>query len=105
MICWNPMIEQEDSRGDKIMVPGEQVQTAKVLFIKERFNPLREIAAVMGITADPGRYLITLPEIRILKNTIITIIGDGSKWKAGTPDLFDIAGQKIAWQIALTEME
>ena len=104
-ISWHEMVEQEDSRGDKIMVPGEQVQTAKVLFIKERFSPLRELAAVMGITADPARYLITLPDIRISKNTIITILGDGTKWKAGTPDLFDIGGQKIAWQIALTEVE
>jgi hypothetical protein len=99
--------EQEmgtNSRGQPIPI-GEPIQrTAKVLLIKEKYNPLQVInLAGIGLSQDYTRYIIALPGIPLKKDMIVTD-NHNLKWKLGIVDWFDIGGKEVCTQVPITEV-
>jgi len=102
-ITWQEPVIEMNSRGEEVPSSGDKTVTAKVLFLKERFNPMKAIMASIGLSHDHSRYLITLPEVNITKDLVITD-NHGIRWKIGPVDWIDIAGKPIAKQASLLEV-
>ena len=102
-ITWQEASTETNSRGVSVSTAGNTKVTAKVLFLKERFNPMKAITTVIGLSHDHSRYLITLPEVNIMKDLIVTD-NHGIKWKLGPVDWIDIAGKPVAKQASLLEV-
>ena len=102
-VTWNEQIEEYNSRGEVIASNNGQVKKAKVLILKEKFTVLKSIEAVIGLTQDYTRYVLTLPDIDIKKDVVITD-QHNMKWKIGVVDWFDVGGVSVAKQAALTEV-
>ena len=102
-VSWQEPIVEKNSRGEDVLSAGDQKVTAKVLFLKERFNPMKAAAAAVGLSHDHSRYIIALPEIKIRKDLIITD-SHGIRWKLGPVDWIDIAGKPVAKQAPLQEV-
>ena len=104
-ISWNKTETVNNSRGVSIENKTDEIKSAKVLLLKEKFNPLQIIGAnPIGLSHDYARYVIALPEIDIKKDMIITD-NHNMKWKLGVIDWFDIGGTAVCKQSALTEVK
>ena len=104
-VTWFENEEKENSRGKTLNIKSENAKTSKVLLLKEKFNPLQVIdSGVFGLTQDYTRYVLTLPDVEIKKDMVITD-NHGMRWKLGIIDWFDIGGVSIAKQSALTEVK
>jgi len=103
-ISWQEPVLEKNSRGKEVLSNGDETVTATVLFLKERFSAMKTIlASSIGLSHDHSKYLITLPEVNITKDLIITD-HHGIKWKLGPVDWIDIAGSPVAKQAALLEV-
>jgi len=102
-ITWLEPSETLNSRGVVVGDENDNEKSAIVLLLKERFNPLDPRSAVMGLTQDYTRYILTLPEIKIAKDVIITD-NHGMKWKVGIVDWIDIGGTTVYKQASITEV-
>jgi len=102
-VSWVEPIMEENSRGYKTATEGEVTKLATVLILKERFNPLNPQVAAFGLTQDYTRYILTLPNIGIAKDIVITD-NHGLKWRVGVVDWFDVGGVAVAKQAKLTEV-
>jgi len=102
-ITWQETAIETNSRGVNVPSAGNNTITAKVLFLKERFNPMKATTIAIGLSHDHSRYLITPPETNIIKDLIITD-NHGIKWKLGPVDWIDIAGKPVAKQASLLEV-
>jgi len=105
VINWNASEAAVNSRGRSVLNNNGEVKSAKVLLLKEKFAPLKIIDAnTIGLSQDYARYLLTLPEVEIKKDMVITDNHD-RKWKLGFIDWFDISGVPVCKQTTLTEVE
>jgi hypothetical protein len=103
-ITWNENRKVENDRGVTIKEETDIVKSAKVLLLKEKFNPTQVInTGAIGLSQDYSRYIITLPEIEIEKDLVI-IDNHNRKWKLGFIDYYDIGGIVICKQASLTEV-
>ena len=103
-VTWNEVETVKNSRGIETANKTSEVKFAKVLLLKEKFNPLQIIDTnIIGLSQDYTRYILTLPETDIKKDIVITD-NHGMKWKLGVVDHFDIGGVFICKQSALTEV-
>ena len=103
-IIWEEQETVLNSRGQPISKGTAVQKTARVLLLKEKFSVLQPIETVIGLSQDYARYLLTLPNIGIGKDLIITD-EHNRKWKTGIADWFDIAGKPVCYQLALTEVK
>ena len=95
--------EQEtelNSRGVPIVKQSDVIKSVKVLLLKEQFSVLKPIQTVAGLSQDYTRYIVTLPDVDIKKDMIITD-NHNIKWKLGIVDWFDIGGVAVAKQASL----
>jgi len=96
---------ETNSRGRPINIENGIIKNAKVLLLKEKFNPLQVTESnIIGLTQDYTRYVITLPEINLKKDMVITD-NHNMKWKLGVVDWFDVGGESVCKQAALTEVQ
>ena len=103
-IKWNEQGVTTNSRGVEIPINKSEIKTERVLLLKEQYNPLKVLdTGVIGLSQDYARYLLTLSDIDIKKDLIITD-SHNRKWKLGAIDWFDVGGVPIAKQSALTEV-
>jgi len=103
-VTWQSNAVKTNSRGIKIEETNGEIKSAKVLLLKEKFDPLKPIdSGVFGLTQEYARFIIVLPDVEIMKDLIITD-NHNKKWKLGIVDWFDIAGKEIMKQSALTEV-
>jgi hypothetical protein len=103
-IKWNEQEMQKNSRGRATASNTEIIKSAKVLLLKEKFNPLQVINTdAIGLGQDYTRYLLAFPEVGIKKDTVITD-NHNMKWKLGIVDWFDVGGVPVAKQSALIEV-
>ena len=103
IVSWKEASEEINSSGVTVTSGNGEIITAKVLLLKERFNALKSLEAVSGVSHDYTRYILTLPEIDIRKDVVITD-NHGIKWKLGIVDWFDIGGVSVAKQAKLMEV-
>ena len=103
-ITWNEVETVKNSRGIETANKTSEIKSAKVLLLKEKFNPLQVIDTnIIGLSQDYARYILTLPETDIKKDMVITD-NHNMKWKLGIVDWFDIGDVSIFKQSALTEV-
>jgi len=103
-VSWQNKEIKTNSRGIKIEETNGEIKSFKVLLLKEKFNPLQVIdTGVFGLSQDYTRFILTLPDIEIVKDLIITD-SHKRKWKLGIVDWFDIGGVTVAKQATLTEV-
>jgi hypothetical protein len=89
-----------------IPIPGktEIIKSSKVLLLKEKFNPIKVTdTGVIGISQDYARYILTLPEVEIKKDMVITD-NHNMKWKLGPIDWFDVGEVAVCKQADLLEV-
>ena len=102
-ITWNETLAETNSRGKNAAGANSALKTARVLILKEKFNPLQPVINAMGLSHDYARYVLCLPDIDLKKDMVITD-NHNMKWKLGIFDWFDVAGTPVAKQSALTEV-
>jgi len=103
-VTWNESVMEKNSRNISVNKNNEKQITKKVLLLKEKFNPLQVMdSGVFGLTQDYTRYILTLPDVDIKKDMIITD-SRNRKWKLGIVDWFDIQDVVVAKQSSLTEV-
>jgi len=104
-ISWHITEIKNNSRGVPVITEGtNKLKTAKVLLLKEKFNPLQIVeSSIVGLTQDYTRFILTLPDVEIFKDLIITD-NHNKKWKLGIVDWFDVGGVPVAKQASLTEI-
>jgi len=104
LITWQSNETTTNSRGVKVKTSNEIIKSAKVLLLKEKFSPLQVFdSGVFGLSQDFKRYILTLPDIEIKKDLVITD-NHKMKWKLGIIDWFDIAGTPICKQSSVMEV-
>ena len=104
-VFYNEQVVTLNSRGREVTSNTGDTKTVKVLLLKEKINLLQEInTEAIGLTQDYSRYILTLPEIDIKKDMIITD-NHGMKWKLGIIDWFDIGETVVAKQAPLIRMD
>jgi hypothetical protein len=103
-ITWTEKKIELNSRGVPVATGVELNFEGRVLFLKEKYNPLVPLNKDnIGLIADYTRYLLCAPDIKIRKDLVIKDSHD-RKWKLGIIDWFDIGGITVAQQAALTEV-
>jgi hypothetical protein len=103
-VSWQDTKVTKNSRRVTTTENTGEIKSFKVLLLKEKFNLLQVIDSnSIGLTQDYARYILTLPDIPILKDLIITD-NHNKKWKLGIVDWFDIGGVAVLKQSALTEV-
>jgi len=103
-VTWIEPEKIVNSRGVETFTQNNLMKTAKVLLLKDKFNPLQVInTGIIGLGQNYTRYILTLPEIEIKKDLVITDNHE-MKWKLGVVDWFDIGGIPVCKQAALTEV-
>jgi len=102
-VTWQEQTEEINSRGAVIAVNNGPMKSARVLLLKEKFTTLKSFTEVFGLTQDYTRYILTLPNVDIKKDIIITD-NHGMKWKLGIVDWFDVGGVSVAKQASLLEV-
>ena len=104
-VTWQDTSITKNSRGTPITENKGKIKSAKVLLLKEKFNILQTIDSnVIGLTQDYARFILTLPEIDIMKDLIITD-NHNRKWKLGVVDFIDIGEIIVMKQAQLTEVQ
>lgn len=104
-ITWQEPVITNNSRGIPVENSTGKSKSEKVLLLKEKYNPMKVIDTnVIGLSQDYTRYILTLPEIEIKKDMVITD-NHGMKWKLGFIDWFDIGGISVCKQSSLTEVQ
>jgi len=104
-VTWNENETVKNSRGIAISNKTSEIKSAKVLLLKEKFNLLQVIDTdVIGLSQNYAKYILMLPEVEIVKDTVITD-NHNMKWKLGVVDWFDIGDIFIFKQAALTEVK
>jgi len=94
---------EENSRGHLVTTDGEITKLATVLILKEKINPLNPQVNVAGLGQDYTRYIMTLPDVDIQKDLVITD-NHNMHWKIGIVDWFDVGGVCVAKQAKLIEV-
>jgi hypothetical protein len=103
-VTWQEPEITTNSRGKPVTNKSETTKSAKVLLLKEKFNPMKIIdTGVIGLGQDYTRYILALPDVEIKKDMIITD-NHNMKWKLGFIDWFDIGGVPVCKQSSLTEV-
>ena len=102
-ITWKEHETGINSRGRSTDTETGMINSAKVLVLKEKFNPLTTISIAVGLSQDYTRYILALPEIELKKDMVITD-NHNMKWKLGIIDWFDVGGVPVAKQTTLTEV-
>jgi len=103
-VSWQKIVTKNNSRGRPIDETTDEKIYAKVLLMKEKYNPLQIMdSKIIGLTQDFTRFILTLPDVEIMKDLIITDNHE-KKWKLGIVDWFDIGGVPVCKQSALTEV-
>jgi hypothetical protein len=104
-VTWNKIELINNSRGVPIPNETDEIICAKVLLLKEKFSPMQIIDTnIIGLSQNYTRYILTLPDIEIMKDMVITD-SHNTKWKLGVVDWVDIAGVPVCKQAALTEVQ
>ena len=104
-VSWQEQTVTNNSRGKPVVTNDGKIKSAKVLLLKDKFDPLKIIDTnVFGLSADYSRYILTLPEIEIMQDMIITD-NHNMKWKLGIIDWFDVGGTPVCKQSRLTEVK
>jgi len=103
-ITWQETETTINSRGKTVDSKTEIIKTAKVLLLKEKYNPVQIISTnIIGLSQDYARYVLTLPDIEIKKDMVITD-SHNRKWKLGAIDWIDIGDIPVCKQSLLTEV-
>ena len=102
-ISWIAPVMEENSRGHLVTTDGEITKLATVLILKEKINPLNPQVNVAGLGQDYARYIMTLPDVDIQKDLVITD-NHNMHWKIGIVDWFDVGGVCVAKQAKLIEV-
>jgi hypothetical protein len=103
-VTWQKPEITNNSRGMPVLNKSAITTSARVLLLKEKFNPLKVINTdAIGLGQDYTRYILALPEIEIEKDMVITD-NHNMKWKLGIIDWFDVGGVPVCKQSALTEV-
>jgi len=105
-VTWQEPVTLTNSRVKPINTNNsDTTKTAKVLLLKEKFNPMKIIdTGVIGLSQDYTRYLLVLPEVEIMKDLVITD-NHNMKWKLGFIDWFDVGGVPVCKQVSLSEVQ
>jgi len=104
-VSWQKTEGKTNSRGKPIDEANGEIISAKVLLLKEKFSLVQITdSGVFGLTQDYAKFVITLPEIEIMKDLIITD-NHGRKWKIGVVDPIDIGEIIVMKQAPLTEVQ
>jgi hypothetical protein len=103
IITWKAPAQAANSRGVPVLGQAGEDKQAKVLFIKEKYNPMKDVVMAIGLQHDHSRYLLTLPDIAIQKDLTITD-NHNQKWKLGPVDWLDVGGIPVCKQVALVEI-
>jgi hypothetical protein len=104
-VSWQEPIITTNSRGIPVKNGEGELKSEKVLLLKEKFNPMKIIDTnIIGLSQDYTRYILTLPEIEIKKDMVITD-NHSIKWKLGFIDWFDISGTAVCKQASLIEVQ
>jgi hypothetical protein len=103
IITWKEPAQTTNSRGVPVLGQAGEDKQAKVLFIKEKYNLMKDVVMALGLQHDHSRYLLTLPDVAIQKDLTITD-NHNQKWKLGPVDWFDIGGVPVCKQVPLTEV-
>jgi len=104
-VTWKVSETRLNERGVKVKTSNEIIKSAKILLLKEKFNPMKVFdTGVIGLSQDYTRYLLTLPAIELEKDMIITD-NHNMKWKLGFIDWFDIGGEPVCKQISIMEVK
>jgi hypothetical protein len=111
MVTWEEMSQGVNSRGEPIDEPSAITKNAKILLLKEDFNPLKDFIppytggqGITGLAHDYKNYIIFSPEIDLKKDTIITD-NHAIKWKVGTVDWMDVNDVPVVKQAKITEVQ
>jgi len=102
-ITWVELKTEENSRGVLVTTESEIPMSATVLILKEKYSVLKAIQVAVGISQDYTRYVLTLPDVAIKKDMVITD-NHGMTWKLGVVDWFDVGGVPVAKQASLLEV-
>jgi hypothetical protein len=103
-VTWNETETINNSRGIPVSNKTSETKSAKVLLLKEKISPIQVINTnAIGLSQDYARYILTLPDIEIEKDTAITD-SHNRKWKLGIIDYFDIGGVPVCRQASLLEV-
>lgn len=97
---WPRYQDQVNSRGEHIKGGTPVPVTAKVLLLKQQYNPIKDGIMPVGLSPDFTRYVLTLPDTDIQKDDVITD-KNGFHWKVGPVDWFDIGGITVCRQAPL----
>ena len=96
-VSWKEAIMELNSREELVTLPGSNTITEKILLLKEKYNPIRDGNMSVGMVPDLARYILALPDSRILPEIVVTD-QHGDKWRLGPIDWFDIAGTAVCKQ-------
>jgi len=102
-ITWPEQIMELNSRGIPVPTEGEAVKSARVILIQDKYSPLNAMGTSFGISVDMTRYLITLPNVEIKKDMIITD-NHGQQWRVGFVNHADVAGITAAKWAYVTDV-
>lgn len=103
-ITWEEVSPAERNAVGAVIAGASSItHNAKVLLLKEKYNPLNPSNFSIGIGGDFTRYILALPKIDLKKDMIVTD-NHGMKWKLGIVDWFDVGGVSVAKQVSITEV-
>lgn len=103
-ITWNEPVITFNSRNNPVSSNTGPIKTAKVLLLKEKFNPMKVFdTGIIGLGQDHTRYIMALPDVDLKKDMVVTD-NHAIKWKLGFIDWFDVAGTPVCKQATLTEV-
>jgi len=98
------LVKGTNHRGVPVEYPGEQVVTAKVLLLEERFDILSGRDAIPAENLKTAKSILMLVETPLYRDALI-YDGDDNVARLDTPDRFDIFGEPIFNQAPIDLIE